>query len=388
MRSDFPILKKVAYLDNAATTQKPIQVIEAVKEFYTDSCANIHRGVYSLSEEATNKYEDARKKVAGFIKAEDDEVIFTKGTTESLNLLSYCLYPMIKGDEIVLTELEHHANIVPWQQMAKRHNLRIKYIKLKDDFTLDYEDAKSKITVKTAIVSFAHVSNAIGTINDVKMLCNLAKQNNAISIVDAAQSALCYPIDVKALGCDFLAFSGHKMFAPTGIGVLYGKVELLNKMPPFNTGGDMIKHVSFEDAEFQGSPLRFEAGTPNIAGAIGLGVAVDYISSHSHDICENCGGLRKYCIDSLNKLGDINLYCPENGASIISFNIGKAHPHDVASLLNDHDVCVRAGHHCAMPLMGKLGVPGTVRVSLACYNNKEDIDRLIEGLKHVKEIFK
>lgn len=395
LKKDFPIFqnkKNLIYLDSAATTQKPKQVIEKIKEFYENSNANIHRGVYSLSEEATELYEQARKTIAEFINASPEEIIFTRSTTESLNFLSYTISSILpkEKNEIVLTEMEHHSNLVPWQQLAKRENFKLKFIKIKVDFTLDLEDAKRKITDKTAIVSISHISNSLGTINLIEKVIEIAKQKEAITIIDAAQSVPHMKIDVKKIGCDFLAFSGHKVLGPFGIGVLYGKEELLNKLPPFEFGGGMIKKVSLDQSEFANIPEKFEAGTPNVSGVIGLAEAINYLNKIGMKNVEDWEKqLLKYTIEGIKKIDEIEIYNPssEKSSGILSFNIKKIHPHDIASMLNDYGIAVRAGHHCNMPLMKKLEISGTVRVSFYLYNIFEDIDRLIEGIKKVKEKF-
>lgn len=392
LRKDFPIFerkihgKSLVYLDNAATTQKPKAVIGKIKRFYEQTNANVHRGVYTLGQEATEAYDKAHEVVAKFINASPQEIIFTSGTTASMNLLSYTLGPLLKGKNIVLTEMEHHSNLVPWQQLAKRNGMKLVFIKMKDDFTLDYEDAK--ITEDTALISVSHVSNTLGTINDVKKLVELGKQNGAITIVDAAQSAAHIPIDVKDIGCDFLAFSGHKMLGPTGIGVLYGRKELLEKMQPFHFGGDMIRKVEFEDSEWNELPTKFEAGTPNISGAVGLAAAINYIENVGlQNIAEWEKKLTKYALEKLRTVEGIKIYHPDGGAGIISFNLEGIHPHDTASLLDDEGIAIRGGHHCTMPLMQVLGVEGTSRASFCIYNTFEDVDRLVEGLKKTQRVF-
>ena len=392
IRKDFPIFnnKSLIYLDNAATTQKPGVVIKAINDFYKNENANIHRGVYKLSEQATIRYEEAHKIVAEFINADSQEIIFTRSATESINLLAYTLGSLINRKEIVLTEMEHHSNLVPWQQLAKRNGLKIKFIKIKDDFTLDYEDAKQKITNKTAILSISHISNALGTINDVKKLIKLGKRVDAITIVDAAQSAAHIKIDVKDLDCDFLAFSSHKMLGPTGIGALYGRKELLEKMTPFNFGGDMIKKVTYENAEWNALPMKFEAGTQNISGAIGFAEAIKYLKNIGMENIEKWEKeLLKYALNKIKDIKDIKIYNAgvKNSAGILSFNLNEVHAHDVASLMGDEGVCIRGGHHCAMPLMEKLGITGTSRVSFYMYNTFEDVDLFIEALKNTKGVF-
>ena len=394
LKKDFPIFKtnkNLIYLDSASTTQKPKQVIGAIKKFYENSNANIHRGVYKLSQKATEKYEESKKTVAEFINASPDEIIFTKSTTESINLLSYTIESLIpKGkDEIVLTEMEHHSNLVPWQQLAKRNKMNLKFIKIKNDFTLDIKDARKKITNKTAILSVAHVSNSLGTVNPVKELIEIAKKKNVLTVIDAAQSAPHMKVNVGDLDCDFLAFSGHKMLGPLGIGVLYGKKHLLEELHPFNFGGDMIKSVNLENAEWNKVPEKFEAGTQNIAGAIGLAEAVKYLKKIGIDNIEKWEKeLKKYTLNGMKNIKGVKIYnSMKNTLGILSFNFEGIHPHDIASLLDDYGIAIRAGHHCTMPLMKRLGVSGTARVSFYFYNTKEDIDKFIKALKEINEKF-
>lgn len=396
LKKDFPIFKNnkgLIYLDNAATSQRPKQVINAVKDFSEKDNANIQRGVYTLAERATEKYDKARKTVANFINADEKEIVFTRNATESLNLLSYTLPSIIrKGkNEIVLTEMEHHSNLVPWQQLARRNKLKLKFIKLKSDFTLDIEDAKRKITDKTAVLSVAHVSNVLGTINNVKEIVKLGNQKGGITVVDAAQSVPHLKVDIKDIDCDFLAFSSHKMLGPTGIGVLYGKKELLDKLPPFEFGGGMIKQVSYESAEWNDIPYKFEAGTQNISGAIGLAEAIEYIKKIGIKNIESWETeLMKYALEKIRKIKGIKIYNPgiDKSIGIISFTTKGIHPHDIASLMNDYKIAIRAGHNCAMPLMKKLGVTGVSRASFYFYNTFEDVDRFVEGLKKIKEKFR
>ncbi|MDP7115572.1 MAG: cysteine desulfurase [Candidatus Woesearchaeota archaeon] len=397
LREDFPIFRsemnkqKLIYLDNAATTQKPEVVIDKITKYYENENANIHRGIYKLSEEATKSYENAHKTVANLVKASPHEIIFTRNTTESLNLLAYTLGSVAKGKDIVLTELEHHSNIVPWQELAKRNNMKIKFIPVKADFTLDYAKAEKLITENTAIVSMNHVSNAVGTINNVKKIMKLGKSNGAITILDGAQSAPHMEIDVKELGCDFFAFSGHKMLGPTGIGALYGNKALLEKMPPFLSGGDMIRTVSFDKSTWNDLPWKYEAGTPNIAGGICFATAIDYLKKvglKNIDRWER--ELIAYALEEVAKIKSIKLFNPgvKNSAGILSFNLGNIHAHDVSSLLDAEGICIRGGHHCAMPLMTKLGITGTSRASFYLYNTMEDVDALITALKKSEEVFK
>lgn len=383
----FPILKGLTYLDSAATSQKPQDVIDTISDYYTTSNANIHRGVYKLSEQATCLYDDARQTVADFIGAAFEEIIFVRNTTEALNMLATVLPAITDRKEIVLTEMEHHANLVPWQQLQ---GYVLKFIKMKDDYTLDYEDAERKITEKTAIVSFTHISNALGTINNAQKICQLARAKGAISIIDAAQSVPHMPVNVKDLDCDFLAFSGHKMLGPTGIGVLYGRKEWLDKLPPYQFGGDMINTVTYEKSTFAAVPRKFEAGTPNIAGAVGLARAITYLQAYGMDkIQTQEHELLTYALKKLKEINTITIYNPgaDKSAGIISFNIAGIHPHDIASILDADNICVRGGHHCCMPLMKKIGISGTTRASFYLYNTKEDVDKLITGLKKAQETF-
>jgi len=396
LKKDFPIFKNnpsLIYLDNAATSQRPETVIKSINDFYEKENANISRGLYTLAEKATKKYEDARKTVAEFINAEKNEVIFTKNTTESINLLSYTINSLVpkEKNEILLTEMEHHSNLVPWQQLAKRQGLQLKFVKIKPDFTLDMSDLKEKLSDKTAIVAVTYVSNVLGTINPIKEIVKLAKQKGAITIIDASQAIQSLPINVKEIECDFLAFSSHKMLGPMGIGVLYGRKKLLEKLSPFNFGGGMIKKVTLDDTEWADVPYRFEVGTQNIAGTIGLAEAVRYIQKigieNIHDWEKE---LLKYALNKLKKVEGIEIYNPgvNSGVSIISFNIKNVHPHDVAELLNNEGIAIRAGHHCAMPLMKKLGISGTCRASFYIYNTFEDVDALVSALKKIGERFK
>lgn len=400
IKKDFPIFEsnpELIYLDSAATSQKPKKVTEAIKDFYENYNANIHRGIYSLSEKATEKYEESRRVIGNFIKASnpEKEIIFTKNTTESLNLLAYSLNSIIsegknERNEIVLSQMEHHSNLVPWQQLAKREGMKLKFIKMKDNFEIDLKDARQKITEKTAIVSITHVSNSLGTVNPVKKIIKLAKEKNKdiITIVDAAQSVPHMKLDVKELGCDFLAFSGHKILGSLGIGVLYGKQELLEEMEPFNFGGDMIRKVDFESSEWNELPMKFEAGTQNVAGAVGLAEAVRYIENIGIDNIEKWEKeLTGYALKKIKEIPEVELYSAGNNVGILSFNIKGIHPHDVASLLDEEGIAIRAGHHCNMPLMKKLGIKATCRASFYLYNRFEDIDALIESLKKVKSKF-
>ena len=387
-KDDFPILKDITYLDNSATTQKPRQVIAAIADFYEASNSNVHRGVNRLAEKATMLYEKAREAAARFINAETAEIIFTKGTTESINFLAARL-PIEKGDEIVLSEMEHHSNIVPWQQVAKEKGAVVKYIPVKENFILDMDKARELITEKTKVVSIVHMSNVLGTINPVKDICRMAHAVGAVFIVDAAQSVPHLKTDIKDLDCDYLVFSGHKMCGPTGIGVLYGKKELLEKLEPYQYGGGMIDEVSYERSTWTEVPSKFEAGTPNIAGAAGLLAAIEYLEEIGMDtIQEYEHGLMTYALQKLETIKGLKIIGPQdNRGAVISFTLEGIHPHDVSEILDRENIMVRGGHHCAMPLMKKLGVSGTTRASFYFYNTKDDVDALVSGISKVQEVF-
>ena len=396
IRDDFPILqnRKMAYLDSGATTQKPKQVIEAIEKFYENNNANPHRGAYSLSIEATEEYENTRKKIAKFINARyEEEIIFSKNASESLNLVaySYGLDNLKKDDDVVISIMEHHSNLVPWQYVTGKTQSNLKYMYVNENYELSKEEIESKITDKTKIVAITHVSNVLGTINPVKEIIKYAHKKGAIVIVDASQSIPHIKIDVQDLDADFLAFSGHKMLAPLGIGVLYGKREILNKMNPFLMGGDMIEYVYEQKTTFAPLPNKFEAGTQNVEGVIGLGAAIDYISNLGYDkIQEIEDELLDYAREELSKLDFLKIYMTpnrKNHSAVISFNIKGVHPHDVASILDSEDVCVRSGNHCAQPLLRFLGEDSTCRMSLYFYNTKQDIDMLVEALKKAYKMF-
>ena len=397
IKKDFPILenREIAYLDSGATTQKPIQVIKAVEEFYEKYNANPHRGAYTLSMEATEKYEETRTKIAKFINAKHrEEIIFSKNATESLNLIaySYGMDNLKKDDEVVISIMEHHSNLVPWQKVCKATNSKLNYMYIDEDFELSNEEIESKITDKTKIVGIAHVSNVLGTINNVKKIIKYAHKKGAVVIVDASQSIPHMKIDVQDLDADFLVFSGHKMLAPLGIGVLYGKREILNKMTPFLMGGDMIEYVYEQETTFAPLPNKFEAGTQNVEGVIGLGAAIEYIENLGYDkIQEIEKKVVSYARQELLKLDYLTLYLTpnkENHSGVISFNINGVHPHDVASILDSEGVCVRSGNHCAQPLMRFLGIDSTCRASFYFYNTKEDVDRLVKALNKAYDMFK
>ncbi|EDC3875587.1 cysteine desulfurase [Listeria monocytogenes] len=400
IRADFPILaqeineKPLAYLDNAATSQKPKQVIEALTHYYEFDNANVHRGVHTLAARATDAYESARGKVAKFIHAREvAEIIFTRGTTSAINLVvdSYAEANIEAGDEIVISYLEHHSNLIPWQQLAKRKGAVLKYIELEEDGTISVEQAKKTIGEKTKIVALAHVSNVLGTITPIKEIAAIAHQFGAVILVDGAQAVPHMEVDVVDLDADFYAFSGHKMMAPTGIGALYGKRELLDAMEPTEFGGEMIDFVELYDSTWKELPWKFEAGTPIIGGAIALGAAIDYLAEvgleniHAHE-----QALASYAIEEMSKIEGITIYGPKDASKrcgLVTFNIEDAHPHDIATILDEDGIAIRAGHHCAQPLMKWLDVSSTARASFYIYNTKEEIDALIDGLKLTKEYF-
>ena len=395
-KDEFPILqeRKISYLDSGATTQKPQCVIDAIESYYKECNANPHRGAYSLSIEATEKYESTREKIAKFINARNrEEIIFSKNATESLNLIaySYGLDNLKKDDEVVLSIMEHHSNLVPWQYVTKKTNSKLKFMYINKEYELSKEEIESKITDKTKVVGITHVSNVLGTINNVKEIIKYAHKKGAVVIVDASQSIPHMKINVQDLDADFLVFSGHKMFAPLGIGVLYGKKELLNKMPPFLMGGDMIEYVYEQNTTFAPLPNKFEAGTQNVEGVIGLGAAIDYIEKIGYKEIQNVEeAITKYAVNELSKLDFLELYITphsENHSSVISFNIKGVHPHDVASILDSNGVCVRSGNHCAQPLLRYLDMDSTCRASFSIYNTKEDVDNLVEALKKAYKMF-
>lgn len=395
---DFPILKskpngkRLVYLDNAATSQHPVSVIEAVDEYYRTANANPHRGLYELSIKATQMYEGARHTVKEFIGAEKDgEIIFTRNATESLNLVaySYGMNFLHEGDEIALPVSEHHSNLVPWQMVAKAKGAKLVYLYPDDSGRLTDGEINSKITSKTKLVAIAHVSNVLGTVYPVKKIIQKAHGVGAVVVLDCAQSIPHYEVNVKELDADFVAFSGHKMLAPMGIGVLYGKEELLNKMPPFLTGGEMIEYVYEQDATFAPIPQKFEAGTQNVGGAVGLEAAVRYLQKVGYDTIEKTETeLLAYALDRIAEVPHVTVYGDAKSArercGVISFNVDGVHPHDVSSVLDSDGIAIRAGHHCAQPLMRYLGVNATCRASLYFYNTKEDIDIFIESLKKVR----
>ena len=393
IKSDFPIFEgsDLVYLDNAATTQKPQSVLDSINSSYTESNANVHRALYSLGAKATEKYEGARKKISAFIGANSSkEIIFTSGATESLNLLAYSLGNDINpGDEILISEMEHHSNIIPWQQLAKRTGSIIRYIPVTDDGELDLSQSDRLFNVKTKIVSITHISNVLGTINPIKKISSLTKQCGAVLIIDGAQGAAHKKIDVKNLGCDFYAFSGHKMLGPTGSGVLWGKYKLLDKMDPFMGGGEMIDKVTMTTATWNETPYKFEAGTPNFIQAIGLGAAVDYLENIGmSEITNHEKQLTNYCLHKLHKIENLKIHgSAKSRIGVISFNIKNIHPHDLAQFLNEYNIAVRVGHHCAQPLLSKLNETATARLSTYLYNDEEDIDKLCKALNELISYF-
>lgn len=400
IRKDFPILHQnvnnhpLVYLDSAATSQKPLSVIETLNQYYREYNSNVHRGVHTLGTKATDAYEGAREKVKNFINAKSTkEVIFTRGTTTSINLVatSFGRENVKEGDEIVLTYMEHHSNLIPWQQVAKKTGATLKYFPLQEDGTLSLEEVRHTISEKTKIVAITYVSNVLGTINPIKEIVEIAHRKGAVVVVDGAQSTPHLKVDVQDLDCDFYAFSGHKMCGPTGIGVLYGKEHLLEQMEPVEFGGEMIDFVELYDSTWKELPWKFEGGTPTIAGAIGLGAAIDYLESIGmNEIQNHEHQLTEYAIGKLSEIDGLTIYGPKEiskRAGVVTFNIDGVHPHDVATVLDTEGIAVRAGHHCAQPLMKWLHVTATARASFYLYNTKEDVDRLAMGLVKAKEFF-
>lgn len=389
VKSDFPIFNNsdLIYLDNASTSQKPQAVLDTINSVYTKSNANVHRALYSLGTEATEKYEDSRKKIANFIGAHSEkEIIFTSGATESLNLLAYSLSSDLgPEDEILISEMEHHSNIIPWQQLAKRTGAKIQYIPITTDGELDLSEVNSLFNSNTKIVSITHVSNVLGTINPIKKISSMAHQYGAVLIIDGAQGAAHKKINVKDLGCDFYAFSGHKMLGPTGSGVLWGKLNLLDQMEPFMSGGEMIDKVTMTSATWNEVPYKFEAGTPNFIQAIGLGAAVEYLESIGMDqITDHEKELTSYALNKLQTISNIKIHgSASNRIGVVSFNIENIHPHDLAQFLNEYNIALRVGHHCAQPLLSKLNETSTARLSTYLYNDEQDIDKLCSALQEI-----
>lgn len=397
-KADFPILsrlvhgKRLVYLDNGATTQKPQSVIEAERRFYQESNANIHRGVHWLSQHATDLYEQGRERVRQLLNAaQANEIVFTRGTTEAINLVaqSWACSKLSPGDEIILSGLEHHSNIVPWQLACERTGAKIKVIPLNDKGELDLQQYKQMLGPRVRLVAIAHISNALGTINPVTEMTRLAHDAGALVLVDGAQAVAHQPVDVQEIGCDFYAFSGHKLYGPTGIGALYGRYDLLQAMPPWQGGGDMIRTVSFERSTYADAPQRFEAGTPNISGVVGLAAAVDYVLDIGLErIAAHEGALLDYGTKALQAVSGVRLIgTAADKAGILSFVVDGIHPHDLGTILDTDGVAIRAGHHCAMPVMTRFGIPGTARASLALYNNRDDIDALVKAIGAAQTMF-
>ncbi len=398
MMKDFPILQQkingysLAYLDNAATTQKPRQVIDAISRYYSEYNANVHRGLHSLSEKATAQFELSRKTIQKFINAKkDNEIIFVRGTTEAINLVAQTFgrTHIKSGDEIIISALEHHSNIVPWQLLCAQNGANIKIIPILENGELCIESYKKLLSPKTKLVSVTHASNAIGTINPIKEMIALAHQYNAKILIDGAQAIPHLPVDVQDLDCDFYAFSGHKMYGPMGIGVLYGKEAILSEIPPYQGGGEMITQVSFENAHFHVPPYKFEAGTPDVPGAIGLAAAIDFLNQFSwSEIQKLENDLLVYASEALSKIKGLKIVgTAKNKVPLVSFTLDNCHPHDLGTILDQHGIAIRAGHHCAMPLMNELKVIATARASFGIYNTREEIDRLVSGVEAARRMF-
>ena len=407
IRADFPILsreiyrKPLVYLDNAATTQKPLCVLDAMRDEYLNVNANVHRGVHYLSQQATDLHEAAREKVRQFINARKiEEIIFTRGTTEAINLIatSFCESQMQEGDEVIVTDMEHHSNIVSWQLQAMKRGIIVKHLPITDDGILCLDMLESMITEKTKIISVAHVSNVLGTINPVEKIIKIAHEHGIPVLVDGAQSTPHFKVDVQAMDCDFFAFSGHKMYGPTGIGVLYGKEEWLEKLPPYQGGGEMIDKVTWERTTFERLPFKFEAGTPDYVATHGLAKAIEYIDAIGFDaIQQHEQELTRYCMEQLQAIPGMKIYGPQLSTvdcqlstpkdAVVSFNVGNIHHLDMGTLLDRLGIAVRTGHHCTQPLMDRLGISGTVRASFALYNTKEEIDTLVAGIRRVSQMF-
>lgn len=391
IRDEFPILDQkingedLIYLDNAASTQKPKSVINAIKDYYENDHSNVHRGVHTLSVRATEAYENARAKVAEFLNSPNKhQIIFTKGTTDSVNLIASSVTNLIQeDDEILITSMEHHSNIVPWQELCKRTGAVLKVIPINENGELMIDEYKNMVSDKTKLISVVHLSNTLGTINPIEDIIEFAKSNDVITVIDGAQAAGHLPIDVQKLDCDFYLFSGHKIFGPTGIGVLYGKEEILNQMDPYQFGGEMILKVTFEETTYNDLPHKYEAGTPNIAGAVGIGASIDFINGLDRDLAhEHEMSLHDYALEQLEMIEGIRIIGnSKNKSSIISFVVDGIHPHDIGTIINQKGIAVRTGHHCTMPLMDFYGIPGTVRASFSIYNNHSEVEKLIDAIK-------
>ena len=391
IREEFPILDQkingedLIYLDNAASTQKPKAVINAIKDYYENDHSNVHRGVHTLSVRATEAYENARVKVTEFLNSPNNhQIIFTKGTTDSINLIATSITSLInENDEILITAMEHHSNIVPWQELCKRTGAVLKIIPINENGEILIDEYKDMVSAKTKLISVVHLSNTLGTINPIEDIIKIAKSHDVITVIDGAQAAGHLPIDVQKLDCDFYLFSGHKIFGPTGIGVLYGKEEILNRIDPYQYGGEMILKVTFEETTYNSLPHKFEAGTPNIAGAVGIGASIDFINSLDRDLCHEYEmSLHDYALNQLEQIDGVRIIGKSSHKSaIISFVIDGMHPHDIGTIINQKGIAVRTGHHCTMPLMDFYEIPGTVRASFSIYNNHSEIDKLIDAIK-------
>jgi cysteine desulfurase/selenocysteine lyase len=398
IRKDFPILKQqvngcpLVYLDNGATSQKPQSVIDAIVNYYSTTNSNVHRGVHTMSQQATDGYEGARAKVREFINASDDrEIIFTRNTTEGINLVahSYGRQNIGPGDDIIVSNMEHHSNIVPWQMLCEEKGANLRVVPINDSGELLMDEYEKMLSSKTKLVSITHVSNALGTILPAAQIAKMAHAHGAPVLFDGAQAVPHMPVDVRELDCDFYVFSGHKLFGPTGIGILYGKAEYLEAMPPFLGGGEMIKSVTFEKTIYNDLPYKFEGGTPDIAGAIGLGAAIDYVNDLGFDqIMAHEDELLRYGTDAISTIEGLRIIgTAEHKAGILSFVMDQAHPHDIGTILDEQGIAVRTGHHCAQPVMQRFQIPATARASMAFYNTKEDIDALVKGIDRVIEVF-
>tara|TARA_B100000029_G_scaffold504985_1_gene584841 strand:- start:113 stop:1327 length:1215 start_codon:yes stop_codon:yes gene_type:complete len=398
IKSDFPTLSQkingndLVYLDNAATTQKPISVINTVNDYYKKINSNIHRGVHTLSQEATEKYESARGKIAKFINSNEKEIIFVRGATEAINLVanSY-VRPLLKPkDQVIITEMEHHANIVPWQIVCNEKEAELKILPINKKGELIIDELEKLINKKTRFMAINHVSNSLGTVNDVKKIVEIAHKNNIRILIDGAQAVQHIPVDVKKINADFYCFSGHKIYAPTGIGVLYGKKNLLDEMPPYQGGGDMIKSVTFEKTIYNDVPNKFEAGTPNISGAIGLGAAIDYILERGmENIAKHEADLLNYASEKIRKIDGVEIIGnAKDKASVLSFTIENIHPHDIGTIMDSQGVAIRAGNHCTQPIMDFYSIPATARASFAIYNDKTDVEKLISSVRRTIEVFR
>ena len=392
-KKDFPIFSddSLVYLDSASTSQKPDIVINGLKNVYENSNANVHRALYNLGSESTKLFESAREKISSFINASSSkEIVFTGGTTESINLLAYTLGTKLEEhDEILISHMEHHANLVPWQLLAKMSGAKLKYLPLTESGELDFSQSEKYFTKKTKIISITHMSNVLGTVNPIKKISKIAKSIGAVFVVDGAQSVSHMPVDVQSLGCDFLAFSGHKMLGPTGIGVLWGRLDMLESLPPFMAGGEMIETVTLEKSTWNKVPYKFEAGTPNYVQAIGLGIAVEYLNKIGMKrIQEHEKKLTDYAIEKLKIISGLYIHGnPSNRGGVISFNLNKIHPQDLAQFLNEDNICIRVGHHCAQPLLKTLGETSTARISFYVYNDSYDVDKLVESIQSTINYF-